>query len=121
MKRLPIQVAKEIARVYKQSQVMLVTWDKEDKLVHTVSYGVTRQDSEEAAIGMKMIRKALNFPQNLIRQLPSRVSADYDRAEAALGMHEGSKPDSTLHHCIQNHRLAGIVAWGLHKLGKQPG
>jgi hypothetical protein len=73
MKRLPIQAAKDIATKYKQSQVILVTWDEESKLVHTVSYGRTIADCENAAKGANVVRKALGFPENMCNEKPSRL------------------------------------------------
>lgn len=72
MKRLPIQAAKDIAAKYKQAQVILVTWDEESKLVHTVSYGKTFLDCERAAEGANVVRKALGFPEALCNEKPAR-------------------------------------------------
>jgi len=72
MKRLPIQAAKDIATKYKQAQVILVTWDEESKLVHTVSYGKTLTDCERAAEGANVVRKALGFPEALCELKPAR-------------------------------------------------
>jgi hypothetical protein len=117
MKTLPIKAAKDFAKQWNQSQVMIVTWDDKDKLIHTLSYGVTHKDCEEAAMGMNIVRKALKFPEGGCNLLPSWVTTDYDRAYAALGLNEPFVPDPTCHHLIQNHRLAGIVAWGLRQMG----
>jgi hypothetical protein len=120
MKRLPIKAAKDLAKAYDQAQVLLVTWDAKSNLMHSVSYGKTAKDCEQAVMGMNLIRKTLGFPEDACRLLPYRVAADYDRAEGALGMREGQIPDPSLHHMISNHRLAGIVAWGLRQLGLEP-
>lgn len=121
MKRLPIKAAKDVARTYDQAQVLLVTWDEKSKLMHSVSYGKTAKDCEQAVMGINLIRKTLGFPNDVCRLLPNRVAADYDRAEGALGMREDQMPDPYLHHLIANHRLAGIVAWALRKVyGLEP-
>jgi hypothetical protein len=73
MKRLPIQAAKDISKKYKQAQVILVTWDEADKLVHTVSYGDTLDNCEKAAVGANVVRKALGFPEELCQAVPARV------------------------------------------------
>jgi hypothetical protein len=49
MKRLPITAAKLVAEKYDQAQVILMTFDKSDNLVHVVSYGRTKKDCSEAA------------------------------------------------------------------------
>jgi len=84
MKRLPIQAAKDIAKKYDQAQVILVTLDKGSNLIHTVSYGVSLKDCEEAALGANMVRKALGFPEKDCQAVPARV-----RRKAAKG---GSAP-----------------------------
>jgi hypothetical protein len=110
------EAAKVLAEEYGQTQVMIVTWSEQEKLTYTVSYGVSHRDSEEAAIGMEFIRRALGYSPEERNLLPPRVEVDYDRAEACLGIREGQQPDPSLHHLIVNHRLAGIVAWALQKL-----
>jgi len=72
MKRLPIKAAKDVADKYNQSQVIMVTWDKESNLIHTVSYGKTVKDCEEAAKGANMVRRALGFPEELCNAKPAR-------------------------------------------------
>jgi hypothetical protein len=76
MKRLPIKAAKDLAQKYGQSQVILVTWDDKDNLIHTVSYGKTLKDCEQAAIGANKVRKALGFPEDMCKDKPARVKAD---------------------------------------------
>jgi hypothetical protein len=73
MKRLPIQAAKDLAEKYNQSQVILVTWDKDDGLIHTVSYGVSLRDCEQAALGANMVRMALGFPEDDCKAVPARI------------------------------------------------
>lgn len=73
MKRLPIKAAKDIAEKYGQAQVILVTWDETDKLVHTVSYGRTVKECELAARGANLVRRALGFPEQLCHEKPARV------------------------------------------------
>jgi len=116
VKKLPIKSAKEFAEKYKQNQVLIVTWDAKEGLVHTVSYGKTLEDCDQASQGMNLIRTTLGFPKEKTNLLPNRVRGDYDRAESALGLHEPFKPQPELHKRINNHRLAGIVAWGLRKV-----
>jgi hypothetical protein len=69
MKRLPIKAAKDIAEKYNQNQVLLVTWDAADGRVHTVTYGRTIVDCEQAAIGMNKFRQYLGIAP----ALPARI------------------------------------------------
>jgi hypothetical protein len=62
MKRLPIQAAKDLAKKYNQDQVVLVTLDKKDNLMHVVSYGKTVQDCDVAAQGANFVKQALGYP-----------------------------------------------------------
>lgn len=73
MKRLPIQAAKDLAKKYDQDQVILVTWDKKDNRIHSVSYGKTRSDCKQAAIGINMVREALGFPEEKCHATPTRA------------------------------------------------
>jgi len=73
MKRLPIQAAKDVAKKYDQDQVILITWDKEEGLTHTVSYGKTESDCAQAAVGVNVIRETLKFPENMCFEVPMRA------------------------------------------------
>lgn len=73
MKRLPIKAAKDLAKKYGQSQVILITWDEKDHLTHTVSYGDTVKACEQAAKGANLVRRALGFPEDLCQAVPARV------------------------------------------------
>ena len=73
MKRLPIEAGKLIANKYSQNQVIIVTWDKKDGLVHTVSFGKTKEDCKQAAQGANMVRAALGFPDDKCHEVPARI------------------------------------------------
>jgi len=73
MKRLPIQAAKDVAAKYDQDQVILITWDREEGLTHTVSYGKTEADCGQAAVGANILREALKFPEDTWHELPMRA------------------------------------------------
>ena len=73
MKRLPIQAAKDIATKYDQSQVILVTWDENDEMVHAVSYGQTLTECSRAAMGANMVKRALGFPESKCNDKPARM------------------------------------------------
>lgn len=73
MKRLPIVAGKLIANKYNQDQVIIVTWDKKEGLIHTVSYGKTKEGCKQAAQGANMVRAALGFPNSTCHEVPARI------------------------------------------------
>jgi hypothetical protein len=73
IKRIPISVAKEISEKYGQTQVILVTWDKENNMQHVVTYGKTIKDCEEAANGGNFVKKALGWPEEQCQAKPQRI------------------------------------------------
>ena len=73
MKRLPIRAAKEVARKYGQSQVILITFDPVSKLTHTVSYGQTLADCKNAADVANNLRRQLGFPEEKCNEVPRRL------------------------------------------------
>ena len=73
MKRLPIRSAKEVARKYKQDQVILITFDAANNLTHVVSYGKTLKDCKEAADAANAFRWQLGFPVALCHEVPRRL------------------------------------------------
>lgn len=70
MKRLPIRIAREVARENGLRQVILCAWDGER--THVVTYGVSTEDCAQAALGGNKIKDALGWPTDL-RAEPSRV------------------------------------------------
>lgn len=76
MKKLPIRVARDVAKEYGQTQVIVVCWDKEAHLTHTVSYGVTVDDCRQAAQGANLVRQALGFPDKYCHAKPIRQIKD---------------------------------------------
>ena len=73
MKKIPIQVCKDIAKTYEQDQVILVTWDKAKNRTHVVTYGKTVKDCKEAAIGGNKVKKTLGWPDEMCHAVPDRV------------------------------------------------
>lgn len=71
-KRIPIQVAEQLAKDQGLRQVILLAWDGD--LTHVVSYGKTVEDCDQAAQGADRMKKALGWPESL-NASPSRVKA----------------------------------------------
>lgn len=72
-KRIPIQVAKDIAEKYGQAQVIIVTWDAKEGLTHVVTYGQTLTDCDQAAKGGNLVKRALGWPESQCQAEPTRV------------------------------------------------
>jgi len=70
MKRLPIKAARDVAKAYSLSQVILAAWDGER--THIVTYGKTTEDCAQAAMGGNKIKDALGWPKYLHAE-PSRI------------------------------------------------
>lgn len=72
MRRLPIKIAREVAKANGLRQVILCAWD--GKQTHIVTYGVTAEDCAQAAQGGNYIKAALGWPKDLNAE-PKRVLA----------------------------------------------
>lgn len=64
MKQLPVSAGREIAKKYKQDQVIIVTWEKDTGRMHTVSYGSNETQCEQAAEAISFVRRVLGFPES---------------------------------------------------------
>lgn len=73
MKRIPIKSAEDYAKANKQEQVIIVSWDANDHLMHVVSYGTTTAACAQAAAGANVIKRALGFPEHLCNTQPARA------------------------------------------------
>lgn len=82
--RIPVTVAKRLAKELDLRQVILLAWD--GKLSHVVSYGATIEDCDQAAQGADNMKKAMGWPESL-NTAPSRVKklqAEVDRLKKEL-------------------------------------
>lgn len=73
VKRIPIRVARDVAREFRQSQVILLAWDKRSGLTHVVTCGETREDCEQAAEGGNRLKRALGWPEEECNAEPAHV------------------------------------------------
>lgn len=69
-KRIPIKEAERIAARLGLQQVILCAWD--GTRTHIVTYGRSREDCAQAALGGNRIKEALGWPKDLQAE-PSRV------------------------------------------------
>jgi hypothetical protein len=73
-KRIPISAAKRIADDYGQSQVVIITFDKDaGGITHVVTYGRTVEECAQAALGGNFVKKALGWPEAECRAVPARA------------------------------------------------
>lgn len=71
-KRIPISVAKRLAKELGQSIVVLVSF--EDDISHVVTYGKSLEDSKKAAtLGNDIKRQLLGWPTSECQAVPARV------------------------------------------------
>lgn len=72
MKRIPIKAAKDIAKQFNQSQVIILCRDEND-IQHVVTYGKTLKDCELAAKAGNNLKRYMGWPENLCHATPSRL------------------------------------------------
>lgn len=70
-KRVPIKAAKDVGREHGLTQVILLGWDGER--THVVTWGNTVEACDQAAQGGDRVKKALNWPDDLLGDEPHRV------------------------------------------------
>lgn len=56
---VPVDHAKQIAEEYKKSHVIILAWDSIHGLLHSTTYGVTKEQKHQAAYGGEKAAKAL--------------------------------------------------------------
>jgi hypothetical protein len=72
-KHIPITAAKRIADAYGQSQVVIVTFDKDGGgITHVVTYGRTLEECKQAAEGGNFVKRALGWPESAM-SVPARA------------------------------------------------
>jgi hypothetical protein len=76
---VPVFVAKEIAEVYRKSQVIISSWDSEHGLLHTTTYGKEAFDKESAAAAGEICAKALGSDLSKKKEFED-FHKDYDPA-----------------------------------------
>lgn len=68
---IPISAARQIAETYSKNQVIIVTWDDTNQMVHVTTYGTTQPFSAQAAQGGNFVKEALGWPDRLCHDTPS--------------------------------------------------
>lgn len=70
-KRIPIKAAREFAKQYGLSHVIILAHDGE--LDHVVTYGKSKKNCIEAAEFGNKLKRALGWPEELCNDVPSRA------------------------------------------------
>jgi hypothetical protein len=70
--RIPVAAAKLLAKKYACRQVIIAAWD--GTRTHLVTYGVSVEEADMAALGGNLIAKTLGWPESLCDSEPSRVT-----------------------------------------------
>jgi hypothetical protein len=83
--RIPISEAKRISKLYGQTQVIIVTWDRLNNRQHVVTYGQSLKDCEQAALCGNFVKKALGWPKEQCHAEPARVRLRNQRNGARPG------------------------------------
>lgn len=73
MKRLPIEVARRVAREHQLDQVIVLGWSHSDGVAHVVTWGRTVEDSDQAAQGGNRMKAVMGWPPDQCQAEPSRV------------------------------------------------
>ena len=71
MKKIPIKAVKDLAKKYNLKQAILFGWD--GKRTHSVTYGETVDDCDQASQGAKVIQRGWEWPDEIVNQEPTRV------------------------------------------------
>lgn len=72
-KDIPIKAAREIAKAYDKSQVIILTFDKVHGKTHVTTYGRTVEDCRQAAEGGNKLKKVMGWPDELCHAKPARA------------------------------------------------
>ncbi|MFA6159166.1 MAG: hypothetical protein WC763_06110 [Candidatus Paceibacterota bacterium] len=70
---IPISAAQRIADEFDKNQVIIVTWDAKHGKTHVTTYGRTKEECEQAAVGGNLVKRALGWPENLCNAKPVRT------------------------------------------------
>ena len=72
-KRIPIKVAKDLAKSLDVNIICLVTWDRTGRQ-HVVTYGSSKKECGYAAeLGNKIKRSILGWPEEDCHAIPARA------------------------------------------------
>lgn len=67
---VPINAAEYIAKKFNKNQVVIVCWDQDHGRSHVTTFGKTKRDCKQAAIGGNKVKKALGWPDHLCHAKP---------------------------------------------------
>lgn len=123
-KSIPITAARDIAKKYGKSQVIVVAWDPVHGKEHVTTYGTNKEQCRQAALGGDRIKAALNWPQSLEEKTAAetiaaqketieRLSQERENAEAEVSR-QIEQHDRDAHTRVslkrEIRRLEGVIA-----------
>ena len=76
MKKMPLKSAKDVLEKYKLDQVILVGYEKLANMIHTVTYGKTKEDCKQAAIGGEIFRNVFDIGESKSIRTLSEILED---------------------------------------------
>lgn len=72
MLKIPIEEAKGLSEKLNLSQVIIVALDSEG-YTHVVTYGKSKLECEQAALGGNFVKRALGWPEKMCSDKPERI------------------------------------------------
>lgn len=72
MKRVPIKAVADFCKKYKKDQTIVLAWDRASGKTWISTYGVTKADCEQAALGGDRIAKLLGLEMDQIDGVASK-------------------------------------------------
>ncbi len=79
-KNIPIKAGKDFLEKYEKDQVIILTWHKESNTTTVTTYGKTKKDCDQAALGGNVIKKGLGWGNENSRDGTSKVKEVMDNA-----------------------------------------
>lgn len=99
-KSIPIKEAKNLAKEYDLTHVIIYCFDQNNNIQHVVTYGKSLDQCDQAAKLGNMMKEGLGFPKSLCKDEPSRV--EKLKSELSI-LHDHLEK---VHHC--NCEISGI-------------
>ena len=71
---IPIKEAKNLAKEYHLTHVIIYGFDQNNNVQHVVTYGKSLDQCDQAAKLGNMMKEGLGFPKSLCKDEPSRIT-----------------------------------------------
>lgn len=70
---IPIDAAKEISKLYEFPEVVIFGYDPATNMQHVTTYGVSKEQSLDAARAGNYLKKAMGWPADQCNAKPTRT------------------------------------------------